>query len=138
MRQDMETLLGTTWRPCWVYGSFFYRFEPCNHLPIFCLIDYHWLLLFLFSIRCPDLTDNILLIYQIEIKTTPADFCFPTTNHTRHYFTRYVEFHRCVSAKGDEAAKCEKFAKYYRSLCPAEWVDKWNEQRENETFIGPL
>ncbi|KAE8799328.1 cytochrome c oxidase subunit 6b-1-like [Hordeum vulgare] len=44
----------------------------------------------------------------------------------------------CVSAKGDEAAECDKFAKYYRSLCPAEWVDKWNEQRENGTFAGPL
>ncbi|KAE8776626.1 thioredoxin-like 3-1, chloroplastic [Hordeum vulgare] len=59
---------------------------------------------------------------SIEIKTTPTDFRFPTTNHTRHYFTRYVEFHRCVSAKGDEAAECEKFVKYYRSLCPAEWI----------------
>uniref|UniRef100_A0A453CBH2 Cytochrome c oxidase subunit n=3 Tax=Aegilops tauschii subsp. strangulata TaxID=200361 RepID=A0A453CBH2_AEGTS len=75
---------------------------------------------------------------EIEIKTAPADFRFPTTNQTRHCFTRYVEFHRCVSAKGDEAAECEKFAKYYRSLCPAEWVEKWNEQRENGTFAGPL
>jgi cytochrome c oxidase subunit 6b len=89
-------------------------------------------------------------MHQIEIKTAPADFRFPTTNQSRHCFTRYVEFHRyiccynftiylckvcstfpkylkcheirCVSAKGDDAADCEKFAKYYRSLCPAEWV----------------
>ncbi|KAE8791739.1 cytochrome c oxidase subunit 6b-2 [Hordeum vulgare] len=75
---------------------------------------------------------------SIEIKTSPADFRFPTTNQTRHCFTRYVEFHGCVGAKGDEAVECDKFAKYYRSLCPAEWVDKWNEQRENGTFAGPL
>ncbi|KAG5593845.1 hypothetical protein H5410_035077 [Solanum commersonii] len=67
-----------------------------------------------------------------------ADFRFPTTNQTRHCFTRYVEFHRCVAAKGDEAADCERFSKYYRALCPGEWVDKWNEQRENGTFPGPL
>lgn len=72
----------------------FCHFEPCNHLPKCCLIDYYWLLLFLFSMRRPDLTDIILLIYQIEIQTTPADFRFPTTNQTRHCFTRYVEFHR--------------------------------------------
>ncbi|KAL4346068.1 hypothetical protein AHAS_Ahas11G0341400 [Arachis hypogaea] len=30
----------------------------------------------------------------IELKTAPADFRFPTTNQTRHCFTRYVEFHR--------------------------------------------
>ena len=35
-----------------------------------------------------------LLICQIEIKTAPADFRFPTTNQTRHCFTRYVEYHR--------------------------------------------
>ncbi|GJN02446.1 hypothetical protein PR202_ga19798 [Eleusine coracana subsp. coracana] len=59
---------------------------------------------------------------QIELKTAPADFRFPTTNQTRHCFTRYVEYHRCVNAKGDAADDCDKFAKYYRSLCPGEWV----------------
>ncbi|KAL6899609.1 hypothetical protein ACP4OV_006267 [Aristida adscensionis] len=74
----------------------------------------------------------------IEIKTAPADFRFPTTNQTRHCFTRYIEYHRCLNAKGDSAGDCEKFAQYYRSLCPGEWVEKWNEQRENGTFPGPL
>ncbi|KAJ6673456.1 CYTOCHROME C OXIDASE SUBUNIT 6B [Salix viminalis] len=58
---------------------------------------------------------------EIELKTAPADYRFPTTNQTRHCFTRYVEFHRCVAAKGDEVSDCERFAKYYRSLCPSEW-----------------
>lgn len=31
---------------------------------------------------------------QIELKTAPADFRFPTTNQTRHCFTRYIEYHR--------------------------------------------
>ncbi|MFQ6652964.1 hypothetical protein Gotur_024599 [Gossypium turneri] len=73
----------------------------------------------------------------IELKTAPADFRFPTTNQTRHCFTRYIEFHRCLAAKG-ESKECERFAKYYRSLCPGEWVERWNEQRENGTFPGPL
>ncbi|KAJ0031615.1 hypothetical protein Pint_14289 [Pistacia integerrima] len=70
----------------------------------------------------------------IELKTAPADFRFPTTNQTRHCFTRYIEFHRCLAAKGEESNECERFAKYYRSLCPGEWVERWNEQRENGTF----
>ncbi|MFS7917829.1 putative cytochrome-c oxidase [Helianthus anomalus] len=74
----------------------------------------------------------------IELKTAPADYRFPTTNQSRHCFTRYVEFHRCVAAKGDDASECEKFAKFYRSVCPGEWVDRWNEQRENGIFPGPL
>ncbi|KAL3634010.1 hypothetical protein CASFOL_021064 [Castilleja foliolosa] len=75
---------------------------------------------------------------EIKIETAPADFRFPTTNQSRHCFTRYIEYHRCVAAKGEEAPECDKFAKYYRSLCPGEWVDRWNEQRENGTFPGPL
>ncbi|VFQ86760.1 unnamed protein product [Cuscuta campestris] len=75
---------------------------------------------------------------DIKLETAPADFRFPTTNQTRHCFTRYVEYHRCIAAKGEGAPECDKFAKYYRSLCPGEWVDRWNEQRENGTFPGPL
>lgn len=74
----------------------------------------------------------------IKLETAPADFRFPTTNQSRHCFTRYIEYHRCVAAKGEGAPECDKFAKYYRSLCPGEWVDRWNEQRENGTFPGPL
>lgn len=75
---------------------------------------------------------------EITLETAPADFRFPTTNQTRHCFTRYIEYHRCIAAKGEGAPECDKFAKYYRSLCPGEWIDRWNEQRENGTFPGPL
>ncbi|KAJ0877712.1 putative cytochrome-c oxidase [Helianthus annuus] len=76
---------------------------------------------------------------EIKLETAPGDYRFPTTNQSRHCFTRYVEYHRCVAAKGeDDASECDKFAKYYRSLCPGEWIDRWNEQRENGTFPGPL
>ncbi|GMH18241.1 hypothetical protein Nepgr_020082 [Nepenthes gracilis] len=29
---------------------------------------------------------------------------------------------RCIAAKGDESNECGKFARYYRSLCPGEWM----------------
>ncbi|XP_057787787.1 uncharacterized protein LOC131005019 isoform X2 [Salvia miltiorrhiza] len=35
---------------------------------------------------------------EIELKTAPADFRFPTTNQTRHCFTRYIEFHSVESS----------------------------------------
>ncbi|KAF3788450.1 Cytochrome c oxidase subunit 6b-1 [Nymphaea thermarum] len=59
---------------------------------------------------------------EFQVETAPADFRFPTTNQTRHCFTRYIEYHRCIDAKGEGATECDKFAKYYRSLCPGEWV----------------
>ncbi|KAL4279371.1 hypothetical protein GQ457_03G029900 [Hibiscus cannabinus] len=54
----------------------------------------------------------------------------------------------CVAAKGEDALECDKFAKYYRALCPGQWmrvspkfilmIDRWNEKREKGTFPGPL
>ncbi|GBG59302.1 hypothetical protein CBR_g32315 [Chara braunii] len=72
-----------------------------------------------------------------DIKTAPMDFRFPATNQSKHCFTRYNEYHKCIKEKGEDNPACTKFARYYRSLCPAEWVEKWNEQREKGTFPGP-
>ncbi|PNY00165.1 cytochrome c oxidase subunit 6b-1-like protein, partial [Trifolium pratense] len=69
---------------------------------------------------------------EIKLETAPVDFRFPTTNQTRHCFTRYIEYHRCVAAKGDDAPECDKFAKYYRALCPGEWGKYWTEQYKTE------
>ncbi|KAL5124908.1 Cytochrome c oxidase subunit 6b-1 [Glycine soja] len=73
---------------------------------------------------------------EIKLETAPADFRFPTTNQTRHCFTRYIEYHRCVAAKGEGAPECDKFAKYYRSLCPGEWFCRRHSNKPN-TFILP-
>lgn len=83
-------------------------------------------------------TDGKRKLTEDDIKTAPMDFRFPTTNQARHCFTRYIEYHKCVRAKGEDDPECNKYARYYRSLCPGEWIDKWNEQRENGTFPGPL
>jgi len=71
-----------------------------------------------------------------DVKTAPMDFRFPTTNQAKHCYTRYNEFHKCAAEKGEDAKECKKYARYYRSLCPGEWVDKWNEERENGTYTG--
>ncbi|TYH66121.1 hypothetical protein ES332_D06G101200v1 [Gossypium tomentosum] len=53
--------------------------------------------------------EKLRLQSKIELKTSPADFRFPTTNQTRHCFTCYIEFHRCLAAKGEESNQCERF-----------------------------
>ncbi|MQL96620.1 hypothetical protein Taro_029301 [Colocasia esculenta] len=73
---------------------------------------------------------------EIELKTAPADFRFPTANQTRHCFTRYVEFHKCLAAQGEESTECEKFARYYRSLCPLEW--RQNKELMNNGKLGQV
>uniref|UniRef100_A0ACD5XB21 Uncharacterized protein n=1 Tax=Avena sativa TaxID=4498 RepID=A0ACD5XB21_AVESA len=75
----------------------------------------------------------------IEIRTAPCDFRFPTQNQTRHCYARYLEYHRCMKAKeGDDRSECDKFRRYYRSLCPTDWVVEWNRQREEGIFPGPI
>eukprot|EP00179_Madagascaria_erythrocladioides_P008437 CAMPEP_0198310510 /NCGR_PEP_ID=MMETSP1450-20131203/2580_1 /TAXON_ID=753684 ORGANISM="Madagascaria erythrocladiodes, Strain CCMP3234" /NCGR_SAMPLE_ID=MMETSP1450 /ASSEMBLY_ACC=CAM_ASM_001115 /LENGTH=78 /DNA_ID=CAMNT_0044013347 /DNA_START=133 /DNA_END=369 /DNA_ORIENTATION=- len=74
---------------------------------------------------------------EIRLRTAPADNRFPTTNQTRHCYARYLEFHACAKQKAPEDEECQKYKRWYLSLCPEEWVEKWDEQKENGTFPGP-
>ena len=65
---------------------------------------------------------------------------FPNMNQTRHWYVRsrvtfdsqsdgpahsfqnYIDYHKCIKAKGDEFAPCKQFLRAYRSLCPSESV----------------
>jgi len=65
---------------------------------------------------------------------------FPNQNQTRHWyvcsrvtfdsqsdgpansFQNYIDYHKCIKAKGDEFAPCKQFLRAYRSLCPSESV----------------
>lgn len=71
-----------------------------------------------------------------QLKTTPFDPRFPQTNQAKHCYTRYNEFHKCQAENGEGAEECEPLGKFYRAICPAEWVEKWNEQREEGTWAG--
>ena len=74
----------------------------------------------------------------VELQTPPHDPRFPATNQSRNCFTQYNMYHKCVAgADGDaDADACEKYRKAYRSLCPGEWVAKWNEQRDAGSWPG--
>ncbi|KAI3790894.1 hypothetical protein L2E82_04306 [Cichorium intybus] len=52
------------------------------------------------------------------------DFRFDIVSSTLVKIMSFINalVNRCVAAKGDDASECEKFAKFYRSLCPSEWV----------------
>eukprot|EP00232_Nephroselmis_pyriformis_P031147 CAMPEP_0182864306 /NCGR_PEP_ID=MMETSP0034_2-20130328/7101_1 /TAXON_ID=156128 /ORGANISM="Nephroselmis pyriformis, Strain CCMP717" /LENGTH=108 /DNA_ID=CAMNT_0024996561 /DNA_START=19 /DNA_END=345 /DNA_ORIENTATION=+ len=68
--------------------------------------------------------------------TAPLDPRFPTQNQARHCYTRYNEYYKCTGAKGDDAEECLFYKRCYKSLCPNDWVEKWEEQRENGTWHG--
>ncbi|KAK4557636.1 hypothetical protein RGQ29_007411 [Quercus rubra] len=75
---------------------------------------------------------------MIKLETAPIDARFPLMNQTQHCYTHYLEYHKCIQKKGKHAPKCEKFADYYRSMCPLEWIQRWNKQREQGIFPGPI
>ncbi|KAJ3183630.1 Cytochrome c oxidase subunit 6B [Gaertneriomyces sp. JEL0708] len=73
---------------------------------------------------------------DIELKTAGFDARFPNTNQTKNCWQNYVDYFKCVDAKGEDFAPCKQFKRAYFSLCPDKWVEKWNEQREEGVFPG--
>ncbi|KAI5017172.1 hypothetical protein ZWY2020_037550 [Hordeum vulgare] len=73
----------------------------------------------------------------IEIKTTAADFGFPTTNQTRHCFTRYVEFHRGMKLLNvtNLPSTTDLFAQLNGSkhACPVTY--QWRIEESNSRFL---
>ncbi|EIW65795.1 hypothetical protein TREMEDRAFT_35988, partial [Tremella mesenterica DSM 1558] len=66
---------------------------------------------------------------------------FPNQNQTKHWCQNYVDYHKCVNAKGEEFAPCQQFKRAFRSLCPSETngqVSLWDEQVEAGKFPASL
>ncbi|KIH93483.1 cytochrome c oxidase subunit 6b [Sporothrix brasiliensis 5110] len=52
---------------------------------------------------------------------TGVDARFPNTNQTKHCWQNYVDYHKCILAKGEEFAPCRQYK-------------RWDDQREAGTF----
>ncbi|KAB8235491.1 cytochrome c oxidase subunit VIb, partial [Aspergillus alliaceus] len=63
------------------------------------------------------------------VETKP--FKFVTT---KHCWQNYVDYHKCVNAKGEDFRPCTQFFHAFRSLCPKAWTDRWDTQREAGNF----
>ncbi|KAK9812567.1 hypothetical protein WJX73_009474 [Symbiochloris irregularis] len=73
---------------------------------------------------------------EITVKTVGYDARFPGMNQARTCYTRYNEYHRCKAEKSEDDDECKFYQRAYRSLCPGDWVDEWNEAREAGTWYG--
>ncbi|GJC82643.1 cytochrome c oxidase subunit 6b [Colletotrichum tofieldiae] len=65
---------------------------------------------------------------------TGTDARYPNMNQTKHCWQNYVDYHKCINAKGEDFAPCRQFWLGYRSLCPSGWYTRWDEQREAGNF----
>ena len=41
---------------------------------------------------------------------------------TLHSWQNYVDYHKCINAKGEDFPPCKQFKKAYHSLCPSEFT----------------
>ncbi|KAI7907081.1 cytochrome c oxidase subunit VIb [Cokeromyces recurvatus] len=67
---------------------------------------------------------------EIKLTTAGFDARFPNTNQTKHCWQNYVDYYKCINARGEEFAPCKQFYRAFHSLCPNEWIEKWDTQRE--------
>lgn len=65
-----------------------------------------------------------------------VDARFPNMNQTKHCWQNYVDYHKCILAKGEDFAPCRQFWLAYRSLCPSGWYTRWDEQRGASYLIS--
>lgn len=71
-----------------------------------------------------------------DLKTAENDKRFPSTNQARACYTRYNEFYKCKQQKGDDADECDTFRRAALSICPMDWIEKWEEARGEGTWPG--
>ncbi|KAJ4523439.1 Cytochrome c oxidase subunit 6B [Exophiala dermatitidis] len=84
--------------------------------------------------------------------TAGYDARFPNQNQTKHCWQNYVDYHKCILAKGEDFKPCRQVYRHlwvekeefnadtiqfylaYRSLCPSSWIARWDDQREAGNF----
>ncbi|KAI8390837.1 cytochrome c oxidase subunit VIb [Radiomyces spectabilis] len=70
---------------------------------------------------------------NVKLATAGFDARFPNTNQTKHCWQNYVDYFKCIDARGEDFAPCKQFYRAYHSLCPNSWIEKWDAQREEGT-----
>jgi len=78
--------------------------------------------------------EDKLVTKPFKFVTAGFDARFPNQNQTKHCWQNYVDYHKCILAKGEDFAPCRQFFLAYRSLCPSAWCERWDEQRDKGNF----
>jgi len=73
-----------------------------------------------------------------KLETAPTSKRFPTTNQAKACYMYYNSWHQCMYDYSKEEPQCEKLQNWAAAMCPVEWVEKWEQQRESGTYPGPV
>ncbi len=72
-----------------------------------------------------------------SIKTTPFDHKFSgAQNQAFHCFNRFNEYVLCLKTTESDADKCKPLRQLAHSICPDDWINKWDEEIPKGTFAG--
>ena len=77
-----------------------------------------------------------VVISTDDIKTAKIDMRFPSTNQARACYTRYNEYYKCKQQKGEDSEECDAYKRAALSLCPMDWIEKWEDARSEGTWPG--
>jgi cytochrome c oxidase subunit 6b len=91
----------------------------------------------LFTAELPEMTKEEQARFNMmrNIRTTPRDERFPSTNQALHCWNRYNEWLLCVKQSGDEDG-CKPMRFSAESMCPGFWIEQFDEQRDEGKFSG--
>ena len=68
------------------------------------------------------------------IWTPQFDARFPNSNQAKNCFVNFVDYQRCIKLKGADYKDCDYFKQVANSMCPNQWLEKFNEQIEAGSF----
>ncbi|XP_043290080.1 cytochrome c oxidase subunit 6b-1-like [Venturia canescens] len=70
-----------------------------------------------------------------EFRATPGpDPRFQQQNQTLRCYVMYTDFYRCEKLLGRDHEACTWFRDVFTSICPNEWIRRWDELRETGRF----
>jgi cytochrome c oxidase subunit 6b len=72
----------------------------------------------------------------IVVETAPYDIRIPSQNQAKECFTKYEEFYKCTLKDGKSDEQCLAYKRAYRTFCPNEWWEQWEELRGEGRFYG--
>ena len=49
---------------------------------------------------------------------------------------RYNEYYKCKGQKGEDNEECEVYKRAALSMCPMDWIEKWEDLREEGNWPG--
>ncbi|KAJ1652514.1 Cytochrome c oxidase subunit 6B [Dispira simplex] len=67
---------------------------------------------------------------SFALHTVQFDARFPNTNQSKNCGQNYSDYYKCVAARGEDFPLCSQFYRNFRSLCPDDWIERWDLARE--------